>query len=119
MATVLEAKSCPACDNKFVPKSSKHQYCSKECRKNGPAEPAAQEYTLTDPSNHMLSLGPSALSCGIMEVNGENYMVVTVRTPSTTLTVGLTEKEASGWLAEIAWKTKALKDTKPDPETSE
>lgn len=106
---ILPSKTC-TCGTKFVPKSAKHKYCSKACRK-GKTAPASPEYTLTDPSNHLLATGPSALSCGVTETSeGESCFVMTVRTQSTTLTVALTYKEAAAWLTEFAYKVKEMQD---------
>lgn len=119
MTTVLEAISCPRCDTKFTPKSAKHKYCSKECREAKPApavetaapEPAKQpEFTLTDPSNHILAVGPSVMTCGLMKTEEGIVLVLTVRTASTTVTVGLSQKEASGWLTELALNIREMQN---------
>ena len=92
---------------------AKHKYFSKARRdKPVPEEVTekAPEYTLTDPSNHLLTTGPSVLSCGVTEINGEQVLLMTVRTQSTTLTVALSYKEAASWLGELAYKVKAMQD---------
>ena len=115
--TVLEAKTCAACDSKFVPKSRAHKYCSEDCRKGKTDKTAPlPEFTLTDPSNHLLSSGPSALSCGVTKIGEEPALLMTIRTSSTTLTVALTYKEAAAWLAEIAYKVKDMQDAQESPD---
>jgi hypothetical protein len=115
MTKVIAARECITCGTKFVPKSKNNRFCNTDCRKGRnivpPAPETAPEYTLTDPSNHLLATGPSALSCGLTETQeGEPCFVMTVRTQSTTCTVALTYKEASAWLAEFAYKVKDMQD---------
>jgi hypothetical protein len=111
----IAARTCPECSDKFVPKSVKHKYCSKECRERSKPTPEAPKYTVTDPSNHLLSLGtPSAMSCGVMETEDGPYLIVTVRTTSATVTVSLSEKEALGWLIEIGKKISAMQKSNPE-----
>lgn len=73
------------------------------------------QYTVTDPSNHLLSLGtPSAMSCGVMETEDGPFLILTVRTTSATVTVSLAEKEALGWLIEIGKKISAMQKSNPE-----
>jgi len=113
MTKTLSAKTCTSCDGKFVPKSAKHKYCSKECRngKKPDTEDAPLRFTLTDESNHLLSTGPSAMSCGLTKLQDETVLLMTVRTSSATVTVALNGKEAAAWLTEFAYKVKEMQDS--------
>lgn len=109
--TVLPAKTC-TCGTKFVPKSKKHKFCSYDCRKSKKAAPAEPLYILTDVSNHLLSTGPSALSCGVIETQeGESCLIMTIRTQSTTLTIGLSREEAASWIADLNAKVKEMPES--------
>lgn len=112
MATVLEAKTCVKCDSKFVPKSVRQKFCGPDCRNSKAPATAPLEFTLTDTSNHLLATGPSALSCGVAESGEEPQLILTIRTSSSTVTIALTEKEASAWLAEIARRIKMMQDAR-------
>jgi len=114
---MMTAVKCAGCDTQFVPKNKNNKYCSADCRKGVKEEApvVTREYTLTDTSNPLLALGPSALSCGIVATDEGNRLIVTVRTSSATVTVGLTGKEASAWLAEFAYRVRDLQDAEEEP----
>lgn len=107
MATVLKAKYCERCGSRFVPKSAKQRYCKKNC-------PKPPEFKLVDESNHLLSIGTSAMSCGIIETSEGPRLLFTVRTSSSTVTVGLNEQEAEDWASELRKAADALKAAQPE-----
>jgi len=114
--SVVELTSCPVCEVKFAAKSKKHKYCSKDCREKSkqPAEPEKLEFTLTDLSNHLLAFGPSAMSCGIMRTGDGPQLILTIRTSSATLTVGLDRANAVAWFTELAKKIQEMQQIEAD-----
>lgn len=78
-------------------------------------EAPAPQYTLTDQSNHLLMAGPSVMTCGTMMTDQGRVLILTVRTASTTLTVGLSQKEASAWLTELALSIREM-NNEPEAE---
>jgi hypothetical protein len=122
---MITAQKCAGCETQFVPKNSKNKYCSKECRTGTVSkmaettEDTTPKFSLVDQSNHLLSIGPTALSCGLIPTDEGPRLLVTVRTPSTTMTVGLTNKEASAWLAEFAYKVRDMQASEESTATEE
>jgi len=107
---VLTMTTCERCGTKFAARNSRQKYCSPDCRKEPPkaAEAPQREYAITDLSNPMLAFGPSVMSCGILKTDDGPRLIFTVRTPSTTVTVGLDEKDAMRWIAELAKKVQEM-----------
>lgn len=66
------------------------------------------EITLTDPSNRLLALGPSVMSCGLMDTEEGKRLILTIRTSSTTLSIALTEDEAAAWRIELGKKAREM-----------
>jgi hypothetical protein len=84
--------------------------------KGAPKTPEPPKFELTDPSNHLLATTPSALSIGVMDLETGSHLLFTVRTPSTTMTVALTAKEASSWVVELAKAVQAMQQEAPKAE---
>lgn len=80
-------------------------------RKNAkPQGPQAPKFALTDPSNHVLALPtPAAMVCGVYDTDkGEKLFIMTIRTPTTTLSLGLTAGEAAGWIGQMAQRVNEM-----------
>lgn len=86
-----------------------------------PRAPETPQYSLTDVSNPLLSLGASAMICGLIDIDGgtRNRLIATFRTPTTTLTVGLSKAEATAWLAEWAKMIQQMPEEEPQKEARE
>lgn len=62
----------------------------------------SEELPAADPGNPFLAPGPSALTSALVDVNGKQMLMLTVRTASTTCTVLLGSKgEADTWIKVI------------------
>lgn len=73
------------------------------------------EFALTDQSNPLLATGPSVMRCGVVTIEGKEYLLLTTRTSSATLTVSLSKQEAGAWAAEITQKAALMQDAPGNP----
>lgn len=71
-----------------------------------PATP--QQYSLIDPSNHLLAMQPAVLTTGLVPTSDGQKSAITIRTSTTTLTVLLEKQDLEAWAAQLVKQAQVM-----------